>query len=77
MLPPNLARDTYDNSDANDTAKARPLSERHPCLHRGPEAAVLSLGEELVPDVARRGRKSGTAGLSPSGLVDLMFVANH
>jgi hypothetical protein len=38
---------------------------------------VLSLGEEHVPDVARCGRKSGTAGLSPSGLVDLVFVANR
>jgi hypothetical protein len=38
---------------------------------------ALLLGEQHVPDVARRGRKSGTAGLSPGGLVDLVFVANR
>ncbi len=40
-------------------------------------AAMSSLGEELVPDITRRGRKSGAAGLPPSGLVDLVFVANR
>ena len=52
---------------------ARPRS-----LHISPlRASVLSLGEEDVSDIARCGRKSGTAGLSPSGLVDLVFVANR
>ena len=47
-------------------------------LHISPlRASVLSFGEEDVPDVARCGRKSGTAGLSPSGLVNLVFVANR
>ena len=41
------------------------------------EIAVISLGKEPVPDVARCGRKSDTAGLSPSGLVDLAFISNR
>jgi len=41
------------------------------------EIVVISLGKEHVPDVARRGRKSDTARLSPSSLVDLVFVANR
>ena len=36
----------------------------------------LSLEDEFVPDVARRGRKSNAARLPPSGLVDLALVAN-
>jgi hypothetical protein len=38
---------------------------------------VLSPAEEHVPNVARRGRKSSTSGLSPGGLIDLVFVANR
>ena len=38
---------------------------------------MISLGKEPVPDEARRGRKSDTARLSPSGLVDLVFVPNR
>jgi len=40
-------------------------------------AAVLSLGEEHVPDVARGGRKPDPAGSSPGSLVDFVFVANR
>ena len=46
-------------------------------LDQTESSEALSLGEKHVPDVTRRGRKTDTAGLSPSGLVDLMFVSNR
>ena len=75
LLPPRSQREI----DVSYRKSGRPLGTardvRRAFARR--HLAMLSLGEELVPDVARRGRKSDTARLSPSSLVDLVFVANR
>lgn len=54
-------------------------SRSHEKLHAlvGGLPLVLSLGEDHVPDIARRRRQSNTARLSPGGLVDFVLVSDR
>jgi hypothetical protein len=59
---------------ATDAAERVALSQRGKRLSA--DLCSWSFRKQLIPNIARRGRKSSTTRLAPDGLVDFLLVAN-